>query len=226
VTRRLDERVVLGAQEGNEVIGQEGLELIPHLTDVVVGDPGMAQPADVVGEPLGEPGVITNSQMTQENGGHQHCAAALSQHAAVMATRAYPMVWRVLPKPERAAIGPLTEDLRCAERAMRHLNRLLGGAAGEDPDNRGRLWSDVEQAWQRHLVDEEPLIERVAPVLDPSRVLSLITLLRRPVGHSLTRPHPMLLHGGWPTGLAIRAQYRIDECRDVLDNRVSWRTGR
>ncbi len=130
------------------------------------------------------------------------------------------------PKPERAAIGPLTEDLRCAERATRHLNRLLGGAAGEDPDNRGRLWSDVEQAWQRHVVDEEPLIERVAPVLDPSRVLSLITLLRRPVGHSLTRPHPMLLHGGWPTGLAIRAQYRIDECRDVLDNRVSWRTGR
>ncbi len=62
-----------------------------------------------------------------EVGACDRATAALSQHAAVMATRAYPMVWRVLPKPERAVIGPLTEDLRCAERAMRHLNRLLGG---------------------------------------------------------------------------------------------------
>ena len=152
-------------------------------------------------------------------------AAALSQHAAVMATRAYPMVRGVLTRPERAAIPPLAEDLRRAERAMRHLNRLLGGAAGEDPSSRSRLWSDVEQAWQRHAAGEEPLIRRVAPMLESERVLSLITLLRRPVGHSLTRPHPMLLRGGWPTGLAIRAQYQIDQWRDAVDSRVSWRTG-
>lgn len=159
-----------------------------------------------------------------ELGACDRAVAALSQHAAVMATRAYPMVRRVLSDPERAALRPLTGDLRCAERAMRHLNRLLRGAAGES-DNRERLWTDVERAWQQHVADEEPLVRQVAPVLGPERVASLMTLLRRPVGHSLTRPHPLLLHGGWPTGLAIRAQYRIDEWRDVLDNRVSWRSG-
>lgn len=147
--------------------------------------------------------------------------AALSQHAAVMSTRAYPMIPGPRSGPDRAATRALTDDLRRAERAMRHLNRLLRGAAGGDPsfDNRDRLWNDVEESWQHHVAGEEPLIRRAAPLLGPERVLSLITLLRRPVGHSLTRPHPQLLRGGWPTGLAIRAQYRFDRWRDDLDNR-------
>jgi len=151
--------------------------------------------------------------------------AALSQHAAVMSTRAYPMVRRVLPGPDRAATRALTEDLRGAVRALWHLNRLLRGTWWEEPEGQERLWKEVERAWQRHVADEEPLIRRVAPSLRPERVASLITSLRRPVGHSLTRAHPRLLRGGWPTGLAIRAHYRFDRFRDVLDNRASWRAG-
>lgn len=153
--------------------------------------------------------------------------AALSQHAAVMSTRAYPMIPGPRSGPDRAATRALTDDLRRAERAMGHLSRLLRGAAGEGSSfvSRDRLWNDVEKSWQQHVAGEEPLILRVAPLFGPERVVSLITLLRRPADHSLTRQHPQLLRGGWPTGLAIRAQYRFDRWRDVLDNRVTWRTG-
>ena len=82
--------------------------------------------------------------------------AALAQHAAVMATRAYPMAQRLLPRRERAAIRAMRDDLRCAERALRHLNGILRGAAGEDLQNREQLWDQVERAWQRHVADEEP----------------------------------------------------------------------
>lgn len=151
--------------------------------------------------------------------------AALAQHAAVMATRAYPMAQRLLPRREQAAIRAMQHDLRCAERALRHLNRILRGAAGEDIQNREQLWDQVERVWQRHVADEEPLIRRLRPLLRPEQALSLIAPLRRPVGRSLTRQHPALLRGGWPTRMAIRAQHRIDRWRDILDNRESSRTG-
>ena len=150
--------------------------------------------------------------------------AGLAQHAAVMATRAYPMAQCLLPRRERAAIRSMRDDLRCAERALRHLNGILRGAAGEDLQDRERLWDQVERAWQRHVADEEPLIRRLTPLLRPEQALSLIAPLRRPVGRSLTRPHAALLHGGWPTRMAIHAQYRIDRWRDALDNRESLRT--
>jgi hypothetical protein len=152
--------------------------------------------------------------------------AALAQHAAVMATRAYPMAQRLLPRRERAAIRAMRDNLRCAERALRHLNGILRGAAGEDLQNREQLWDQVEHAWQRHVADEEPLIRRLTPLLRPEQALSLIAPLRRPVGRSLTRQHPALLRGGWLTRTAIRAQHRIDRWRDILDNRESSRTGR
>jgi hypothetical protein len=99
------------------------------------------------------------------------------------------------------------------------------GAAGEDLHNVERLWEEVAQAWQRHIADEEPLIRRLAPLLRPEQALSLITLLRRPAGLSLTRPHPTLLRGGCTTRMAIHLECRIDQWRDVLDNRESLRTG-
>ena len=151
--------------------------------------------------------------------------AALAQHAAVMATRAYPMTQRLLPRRERAAIRAMRDDLRCAERALRHLNRILRGAAGENLQDKEQRWDQVERAWQRHVADEEPLIRRLTPLLRPEQALSLIAPLRRPVGRSLTRQHPALLHGGRATRTAIHAQYRIDRWRDVLDNRESLRTG-
>jgi hypothetical protein len=151
--------------------------------------------------------------------------AALAQHAAVMATLAYPMAQRLLPRRERAAIRAMRDDLRCAERALRHLNRILRGAAGEDLQNKEQLWDQVERAWQRHVADEEPLIRRLTPLLRPEQALSLIAPLRRPVRHSLTRQHPALLRGGWLIRTAIRAQHRIDRWRDILDNRESSRTG-
>ncbi len=151
--------------------------------------------------------------------------AALAQHAAVMATRAYPMAQSLLPRRERAAIRAMRDDLRCAERALRHLNRILRGAAGEDLQNKEQLWDQVERAWQRHVADEEPLIRRLTPLLRPEQALSLIAPLRRPVRRSLTRQHPALLRGGWLTRTAIRAQHRIDRWRDILDNRESSRTG-
>jgi Hemerythrin HHE cation binding domain len=154
-----------------------------------------------------------------------HATAALSQHAAVMSTRAYPMARCLLPGPERAAIRSLRDDLRNAERALRHLNRTLRGAAGEDSDNRERLWDEVEQAWHRHVADEERLTGSLARLLRPDQALSLIARLRRPAGRSLTRQHPALLRGGWPTRMAIHAQHRIDRWRDVLDNRESSRSG-
>ena len=119
----------------------------------------------------------------------------------------------------------MRDDLRCAERALRHLNRILRGAAGEDLQNREQVWHQVERAWQRHVADEEPLIRRLTPLLRPEQALSLIAPLRRPVGRSLTRQHPALLHGGRATRMAIHGQYRIDRWRDVLDNRESSRTG-
>jgi hypothetical protein len=154
-----------------------------------------------------------------------HATAALSQHAAVMATRAYPMARELLPGAESATIRSLRRDLRSAERALRHLNRTLRGAAGEDLHNVERLWEEVAHAWQRHNADEEPFIRRLSPVLRPEQTLLLITSLRRPARLSLTRPHPNLLRGGWTTRVAIHAQYRIDQWRDLLDNRESLRTG-
>lgn len=88
-----------------------------------------------------------------------------------------------------------------------------------------RLWEEVAHAWQRHNANEELLIRRLAPLLRPEQALLLITSLRRPARLSLTRPHPNLLRGGWTTRAAIRAQYRIDQWRDLLDNRESLRTG-
>jgi len=113
--------------------------------------------------------------------------------------------------------------------SLQKLSPIAGSAeaAGEDPSfvNRDKLWNDVEKPWQQHVAGEEPLILRVAPLFGPERVVPLITLLRRAADHSLTRQHPQLLRGGWPTRLAIRAQYRFDRWRDVLDNRGTWRTG-
>ena len=154
-------------------------------------------------------------------GACDRAVAALSQHAAVMSTVAYPMARLLLPRPERAPLRSLTADLRQAEQAMRHLNRLLRGAARENPRYEEQMWQVVERAWRRHVADEEPLLRRLAPLLPPERAVSLMASLRRPFRHSLTRPHPALLHAGWPTRLAIRAQYRIDRWRDVLDNRSS-----
>jgi hypothetical protein len=142
-----------------------------------------------------------------------------------MSTRAYPMARRLLPLSEREAIPSLRGDLRSAERALRHLNRTLRGAAGEDLEHVDALWGEVIRAWRRHIADEEPLIHRLAPLLHPEQALVLIALLRRPTGLSLTRQHPSLLRGGWPTQLAIHAEYHIDRWRDVLDNRESRRTG-
>jgi hypothetical protein len=156
---------------------------------------------------------------------YDHASAALSQHAAVMSTRAYPMAQRLLPRSERAAIRSMGDDLRCAERALRYLNRILRGAAGEDLQDREQRWDQVERAWQRHVADEELLIRRLMPLLRPEQAVSLIAPLRRPVGRSLTRPHPALLHGGWLTRMLIHAQYRIDRLRDVFDNRESLRIG-
>ncbi len=59
--------------------------------------------------------------------------AALSQHAAVMSTVAYPIARRLLRRGERVRLHRMTADLRQAERAMRHLNRLVRGAARENP---------------------------------------------------------------------------------------------
>jgi hypothetical protein len=154
-----------------------------------------------------------------------HATAALSQHAAVMANRAYPLARRLLSSAESATIRSLRRDLRSAERTLRHLNRTLRGAAGEDLHNVEQLWDEVAHAWQRHSADEEPLIRRLAPLLRPEQTLALITGLRRPARLSLTRPHPNLLRGNWTTRVAIHAQYRIDQWRDVLDNRESLRTG-
>jgi hypothetical protein len=154
-----------------------------------------------------------------------HATAGLSQHAAVMSTRAYPMARRLLPSDAWAIVRSMRGDLRSAERALRHLNRTLRGAAGEDLRNLERLWEEVAQAWQRHTADEEPLIRRLAPLLRPEQALPLIAQLRRPAGLSLTRPHPTLLHGGWTTRMALHAQYRIDQWRDVLDSRESLRAG-
>lgn len=160
-----------------------------------------------------------------EMGTCDRAVAAVSQHAAVMSTRVYPMTGRRRSGPDRATTRALTDDLRNAERAMRHLHRSLRGAAGEDASlrNRTRLWNDVEQSWQRHVASEEVLMHQVAPLLGPGRDVSLIGLLRRPVARSLTRPHPQLLRGGWPTRLAIRAQYRFDRWRDGFDSRDTWR---
>jgi hypothetical protein len=154
-----------------------------------------------------------------------HAAAGLAQHAAVMSTLAYPMARRLLPGAAEATIRWMRGDLRRAERALRHLNRTLRGAAGEDLHDVERLWVEVAQAWQRHIADEEPLVRRLAPLLRPEQALTLIALLRRPVRQSLTRPHPNLLRGGWTTRMAIHAQVRIDQWRDVLDNRESLRIG-
>ncbi len=110
-----------------------------------------------------------------ELGACDRAVAALAQHAAVMSTRAYPMIPGTRSGLDRVATRALTQDLRRAERAMRHLNRLLRGAAGEDQSfrNRDRLWNEVERSWQHHLAGEEPLIRRVAPLLGPERVVSL-----------------------------------------------------
>jgi hypothetical protein len=166
----------------------------------------------------------TAADPSEEVDACDHATAALSQHAAVMAARAYPMAKRLLPSPDRVGLVSLRHDLRRAERALRHLNRTLRGAAGEDFDNRERLWDEVDQAWQRHITDEEPLIRSLTPLLRPDQALSLIAPLRRPAGLSLTRQHPALLRGGWPTRAAIHAQHRIDRWRDILDNRGSLRT--
>lgn len=174
-------------------------------------------------------GAITRARdlaadLPQELDACDRATAALSQHAAVMATRAYPMARHLLTGPDRAGLVSMRHDLRCAERALRHLNRTLRGAAGEDFDNRERLWDEVDQAWQRHITDEEPLIRSLTHLLRPDQALSLIAPLRRPAGLSLTRQHPALLRGGWPTRAAIHAQHRIDRWRDILDNRGSLRT--
>lgn len=154
-----------------------------------------------------------------------HATAALAQHASVMSTLACPMARRLLSDPEPATFQSLSDDLRSAERALRHLNRTLRGAAGEDWGNVERLWEEVENAWQRHVAEEEPLMRRLAPLLPPEQALSLIAPLRRATGFSLTRQHPTLLRGGWPIRMAVHAQYRIDRWRDVLDNRESLRAG-
>ena len=150
-----------------------------------------------------------------------HAVAALSQHAAVMSAVAYPMTRPLLRPSERARLRRLTADLRRAERAMRHLNRLVRGAARENPRSEEQLWQIVEKAWRRHVADEEPLLRQLAPLLRPKQTVSLMASLRGPFRHSLTRPHPALLRAGWPTAMAMRAQYRIDRWRDVLDNRSS-----
>jgi hypothetical protein len=145
--------------------------------------------------------------------------AALSQHAVVLSATIYPLARRRLPVPESTPTRGLTDDLRRATRAARHLNMLARGAAGEDPRQQNWLWEVAEQAWQAHVAEEELMVHRLAPLLRPARLVSLLTSLRSSRGRSVTRPHPMLLHGGWITRAAIAAQHRVDRWRDVLDNR-------
>lgn len=155
---------------------------------------------------------------------YDRAAAAVSHHAAVMSVRAYPMIRAADPGLDRASTRALTQDFRRAERAMGHLNRLLRGAAGEDASDRHRieLWDGIEADWQHHAAGEELLVCRAAPLLGSEQVVALITALRRPAGRTLTRPHPRLLGGGWPTRTAIRAQGHLDRWRDEFDNRATW----
>lgn len=160
----------------------------------------------------------------EELGSYDRAVAALSHHAVMMSTRAYPMIRDADPDLERSDTQVLTSDLRNAERALSQLNQVLRGAPGSDASvqHRLRLWDGVEQFWQDHIAEEERLVRHAAPLLGPERVVDLVALLRRPGGHSLTRVHPRLLGGGWPTRTTVRAQSRIDRWRDEMDSRSPW----
>lgn len=168
--------------------------------------------------------IAATDRSDDELGSFDRAVAALSHHAVVMSTRTYPMLRSADPRLGHAAADDLVRGLRRMEHAIGHLNALLRGAAGVNPSvqHRLRLWSEIEQSWARHIAEEEPLVHRTGALLGPQRVVRLITLLRRPVGRSLTRAHPRLLGGGRPTRAAIVFQGRLDRARDELDNRSTW----
>lgn len=173
---------------------------------------------------MGAARIAATHRSEDELGSFDRVVSAVSHHAVVMSTRAYPMLRSADPELGHAATDSMVDELRTVEHAIGRLNGLLRGGAGGNPtvQQRLRLWSEIEQSWERHIAEEEPLVRRVGAKLGPQPAVRLITLLRRPIGHSLTRAHPRLLGGGRPTRAAIVFQGRLDRARDELDNRSTW----
>lgn len=168
--------------------------------------------------------IAATHRSEDELGSFDRVVSAVSHHAVVMSTRAYPMLRSADPELGHAVTDSMVEELRTVEHAIGRLNGILRGGAGENPtvQHRLNLWSEIEQSWERHTAEEELLIRRSGAKLAPQPAVRLITLLRRPIGHSLTRTHPRLLGGGRTTRAAIVFQGRLDRARDELDNRSTW----
>jgi hypothetical protein len=83
-------------QARNEITGEECMQAIPRRGDVFVPDAGLAQLADVIGQPVGEPGVIRYRLLDREDDGH-----------AVPIIRSGCEVWRCVADAERASVGNL-----------------------------------------------------------------------------------------------------------------------
>ncbi|MEO8749038.1 MAG: hypothetical protein ABI384_01460 [Allobranchiibius sp.] len=168
--------------------------------------------------------LAATNRSEDELGSFDRVVSAVSHHAVVMTTRAYPMLRSADSELGPACTASMLSELRSIEHTIRALNNLLRGGAGGNPSvqRRLQLWSEIEQSWARHTTDEETLVHHAGAELGPQRAARLITLLRRPIGHSLTRAHPRLLGGGRPTRVAIIFQGRLDRARDEMDNRSTW----
>lgn len=213
-----EDRELATGPEAEERHGARGDELTAELQELVRHDHGRITDAMVAAR------LAATRHSEDELGSFDRVVSAVSHHAVVMTTRAYPMLRSADPELGHASTASMVGELRTIEHAIRTLNDLIRGGAGGNPSVQRRLelWSEIEQSWARHITEEEKLVQDAGAELGPQRAVRLITLLRRPIGHSLTRAHPRLLGGGWPTRVAIIFQGRLDRARDELDNRSTW----
>lgn len=218
-----EDRELLAAARHDGLAGRApvagGISLTDVLGDVLVQDHRrIARAVEQACHPAGS--------FADQMHAFDRAAAALSHHAAVMATTAYPAARRALAgHGQGGVLDPLHADLHGSVCAVRELHWTFRGKAGHDPRRVGELWADLRESWRRHTTDEEDLLHSVGHHLGADQALSVIAALRRPAGRSLTRPHPGLLRGDLRSRIAVRAHYRLDHWRDQLDNRESWRVG-
>ncbi len=213
-----EDRELATAPEAKERHGAPGDELTAELQELVRHDHGRITAAMAAAR------LASTHRSADELGSFDRVESAVSHHAVVMSTRAYPLLRSADPALGHACTDSMVGELRTIEHAIRALNELIRGGAGGNPSvqQRLRLWSEIEQSWARHIAEEETLVQQVGAKLGPQRAVRLMSLLRRPIGHSLTRAHPRLLGGGRPTRAAIVIQGRLDRARDELDNRTTW----
>lgn len=147
--------------------------------------------------------------------------AALSSHAARVATGLYPAINAVFPE-SRAVNDGRSASIFAAARAMAKVEAALAGDASADRRLVPELIEQCEKSLAEHAADDERLIVEYARVAALPELSRLLGQMRPGLIHPQTRPHRAAQRNSPLGKAAARLHRQFDTFLDGLDNRGAY----